>query len=93
MILTMRKLIWAMFTAGLLSSADGQLRFEGKDGVGKGKKIVLLSGDEEYRSEESNPMLGKILSQKYGYDCTVLFSMSEDGKYIDPNNQSSMKGG
>lgn len=89
----MRKLILAIFATGLWSSAaQGQLHFEGKEGIGKGKKIVLLSGDEEYRSEETNPMLGKILSQRYGYDCTVLFSMSKDGKYIDPNNQSSMVG-
>lgn len=88
----MRKLILAIFATGLWSTAQGQLRFEGKEGIGKGKKIVLLSGDEEYRSEESNPMLGKILSQRFGYDCTVLFSMSEDGKYIDPNNQKSMEG-
>ncbi|MGJ8723630.1 MAG: PVC-type heme-binding CxxCH protein [Roseibacillus sp.] len=88
----MRKLILAIIAVGLLPAAQGQLSFKGKEGVGKGKKIVLLSGDEEYRSEETNPMLGKILSQRFGYDCTVLFSMSEDGKYIDSNNQKSMVG-
>ena len=30
----------------------------------KGKHVVLLSGDEEYRSEEALPMLAKILSQR-----------------------------
>ena len=88
----MRKLIFAIIATGMLSTAHGQLQFEGKEGVGKGKKIVFLSGDEEYRSEETNPMLAKILSQRFGYDCTVLFSMSKDGKYIDPNNQKSMVG-
>lgn len=88
----MRKLILAVIATGLWSTAQGELHFKGVEGVGKGKKIVLLSGDEEYRSEESNPMLGKILSQRFGYDCTVLFSMSGDGKYIDPNNQKSMVG-
>ena len=34
------------------------------EGPGKGKHIVLLAGDEEYRSEEGLPMLGKILSQR-----------------------------
>src|SRR5437870_13305756 len=33
--------------------------YEGKNGAGKGKHIVLVSGDEEYRSEEALPMLGK----------------------------------
>lgn len=57
-----------------------------------GHKIVLLAGDEEYRSEESLPMLGKILSQRHGFDCTVLFSLSADKSYIDPNNQSGIGG-
>lgn len=70
----------------------GQLRFEGCDGVGKGKKIVLVAGDEEYRSEESCPMLAKILSERYGFDCAELFSMSADGSYIDPNNQKNITG-
>src|SRR5688500_17068477 len=30
------------------------------DGPGKGKHVVLLAGDEEYRSEEALPMLAKI---------------------------------
>ena len=41
-------------------------------------------------SEESGPMLGKILSQKHGFDCTVVFSWT-DG-YIDPNNQKGLRG-
>lgn len=55
-------------------------------------KVVLVAGDEEYRSEESMPMLAKILSVRHGYDCTVLFSMSQDGRYIDPNNSSGIVG-
>src|SRR4051794_9715311 len=46
--------------------ADDWVVYEGKDGPGKGKHIVLLSGDEEYRSEEGLPMLAKILSQRHG---------------------------
>ncbi|SFB53639.1 hypothetical protein SAMN04489723_11777, partial [Algoriphagus aquimarinus] len=37
------------------------LQFEGKEGPGKGKNVVLISGDDEYRSEESMPMMAKIL--------------------------------
>ena len=66
--------------------------YEGKEGMGKGKKIVLISGDEEYRSEEAMPMLGKILSVRHGFTCTVLFSMDAESKYIDPNNQQSLPG-
>jgi hypothetical protein len=72
--------------------ADKFLFLKGKDGPGKGKKIVLISGDEEYRSEEALPMLAKILSQHHGFDCVVLFSWSKDGKHIDPNNGKSLEG-
>lgn len=65
------------------------LHFPGKDGPGKGKHIVFLTGDEEYRSEESAPMLAKILSQRHGYDCTVLFALVADGT-INPDNQKSL---
>ncbi|MEC7224688.1 MAG: hypothetical protein VXW02_10485 [Verrucomicrobiota bacterium] len=72
------------------SNAADTLFLKGKDGPGKGKHIVIITGDEEYRSEESGPMLGKILSQKHGFDCTVVFSWT-DG-YIDPNNQKGLRG-
>ena len=56
------------------------------------KHIVLVAGDEEYRTEETMPMLGKILSQKHGFKCTVIFAHSADGSHIDPNNQSGLRG-
>ena len=57
-----------------------------------GRDIVLIAGDEEYRTEESMPMLGKILSQHHGFKCTVLFAFSADGSYIDANNQAGLRG-
>lgn len=60
-------------------------------GTANGKHIVLLSGDEEYRSEESLPQLGKILSQRHGFQCTVLFAQDADGT-INPNNQTNVPG-
>ena len=38
------------------------------------------------------PMLAKILSQKHGFECKVLFPWDKDGKYIDPNNQQGVRG-
>ena len=32
----------------------------------KEKHVVLVSGDEEYRSEEALPMLGKVLAVHHG---------------------------
>lgn len=71
------------------AAQDKVLTFEGKDGPGKGKHIVFLSGDEEYRSEESLPMLAKILSQRHGFKCSVVFPIDKNG-HIDPNNQESI---
>src|SRR3954464_10448688 len=76
--------------ATLAADSATYLHFEGKSGPGKGKRIVFIAGDEEYRSEESLPMLAKILSQRHGFDCTVLFSLDPTGTFIDPNNQKSV---
>ncbi|MEZ6094492.1 MAG: family 16 glycoside hydrolase [Pirellulaceae bacterium] len=59
------------------------LHYVGKRGPGRGKHIVLIAAEQEYRSEESMPMLAKVLSEHHGFDCTVLFSMNADGE-VDP---------
>ena len=59
--------------------------YEGADGPGKGKHIVLVSGDEEYRSEEALPQLGKILARHHGFKCTVLFAIDPADGTINPN--------
>jgi outer membrane protein assembly factor BamB len=59
------------------------LTFPGGDGPGKGKRIVLISAEQEYRSEQSMPMMAKILSQHHGFDCTVLFGVNARGE-VDP---------
>ena len=76
----------------LPADAADWLRLPAKAGTSNGKNIVLISGDEEYRTEESCPMLAKILSQKYGYNCVVLFAINPDGGYIDPNYQKNIPG-
>ena len=52
-------------------------------------KVVFLTGDEEYRSEESMPMLAKILRRDFGFNVSVGFSLDEDGS-IDPNAATSL---
>lgn len=64
------------------------LVFEGGEGPGKGKHVVFLSGDEEYRSEEALPMLAGILA-KEGFKCTVLFSLDSDGT-VNPENGGNL---
>lgn len=62
-----------------MEPGEGWLRFTGGEGPGKGKHVVLLAGDEEYRSEEAMPMLARILTEHHGFDTTVLFSFDPDG--------------
>jgi putative membrane-bound dehydrogenase-like protein len=46
----------------------------------KGKKLVFIASDHEYRSEETLPALARIMSQHHGFDCTVLFGLDENGE-------------
>ncbi len=74
----------------LLPSLQGadHLVFEGEQGIGKGKHIVFIAGDEEYRSEEAMPLMAQIMA-KQGFKCTVLFSIDDKG-FVSPNSQSSL---
>lgn len=73
-------------------SADSTLTLTPPDGTANGKHIVLISGDEEYRSEESCPMLAKILSQHHGFRCTVLFAINKETGFIDPYQVDNIPG-
>src|SRR5215472_12859383 len=79
-------------TAAVTMRAADWAVFEGKRGPGLGKHIVFLSGDEEYRSEEGLPQLAKILAERHGFKCTVLFAINPTNGTIDPNIKSNLPG-
>ncbi len=55
--------------------------------------VVLISGDEEYRSEEALPQLAKILTQHHGFNCTVLFAQDpQKPGVVDPNYVQNIPG-
>src|SRR5688500_15028067 len=88
--------IFAFFGALALAvatatAADTSIVYSPQPGAGGGKHVVFLTGDEEYRSEEGLPMLAKILSQRHGFKCTVLFALDPDGT-INPDNNKSLPG-
>jgi type 1 glutamine amidotransferase len=58
----------------------------------KGKHIVLISGDEEYRSEEMLPQLAKILSKFHGFKTTTLFAIDKKDGTINPNQGDNIPG-
>ena len=66
------------------------LNYSGVKGPGKGRHVVLIAADQEYRSEQSMPMLAKVLSKHHGFDCTVLFSVNEKGE-VDPTMPAPFK--
>ena len=73
------------------SRAATTVSYDAKLGPGQGRHLVFLTGDEEYRSEEGLPMLAKILSQRFGFKCTMLFALDADGT-INPDNNASIPG-
>ncbi|MEM7456524.1 MAG: ThuA domain-containing protein [Planctomycetota bacterium] len=80
----------SIFATCVSSGQDDHIVYEPAEGASNGKHIVLISGDEEYRSEESCTMLGKILSQKHGFKCTVLFAIDPETGCINPNNVNNI---
>jgi type 1 glutamine amidotransferase len=83
-------LLWFSQVASV-QAADPFLVFE-PHGEANGKNIVLISGDEEYRSEESLPELAKILSTYHGFRCTVLFAIDRKDGTINPEQLDNIPG-
>lgn len=61
------------------------------DPISRPQHIVLVSGDEEYRSEEVLPLLARILKRQHGFKCTVLYALDADGT-INPGNLKNITG-
>jgi type 1 glutamine amidotransferase len=81
----------AISTASLVTAADWVV-YDGFDGPGKGKHIVLVSGDEEYRSEELVTQLGRILAKHHGFKCTVLYALDPKTSEITPTVINNIPG-
>jgi type 1 glutamine amidotransferase len=81
-----------LFLSALASAADPWITLTGGNGVGNGKHVVLVSGDEEYRSEEALPQLAKILSTHHGFKCTVLFAIDKKDGTISPGVLDNIPG-
>jgi hypothetical protein len=80
------------FTCLEAYAQNSWLTYPGGEGAGKGKHIVLISGDEEYRSEEALPLLARILSKYHGFKCTVLFAIDAETGRVNPDNQTNIPG-
>ncbi len=76
----------------VLGAEPAWLSIKPGNGAGKGKHIVFITGDEEYRSEESMPAMAKILAQRHGFQCTVLFAIDPKTGEIDPKVNDNIPG-
>ena len=60
--------------------------YEGANGPGRGKHIVWIAGDHEYRSEETLPALARILARHYGFKCSVFITTDPKSGFIEPGS-------
>ena len=85
--------ILLMVAATGAASADDQWTvMKGGKGLGSGKHIVLIAGDDEYRSEELIPQMAKILAKHHGFKCTVLYALNKKTGEIDPGTKDNIPG-
>lgn len=75
-----------------MSKEEQWVTVKGTEGPGKGKHIVFISGDEEYRSEEALPMLAQVMAEHHGFTCTVLFAVDPKTGFVTPNEQTNIPG-
>lgn len=89
-----RLLILLVFSSVALKAQQSKqwITYQPNKGPGNGKYIVFVSGDEEYRSEESLPLLAKILAKEDGFKTTVLFAINPKTAKVDPNYEQNIPG-
>src|SRR5262249_47426559 len=76
--------------SGTARADDPWIIYQGGGGPGKGKHIVLVAADDEYRSEELIPQLAKILAKHHGFTCTVLFAIDKKDGTINPGQRDNI---
>ena len=81
-----------LMIAGVLTPSDTDLWVSYPGAGDDAPHVVLIAGDEEYRSEEALPQLGKILSVHHGVRCTVLFPIDPQSGEIVPTCLDNIPG-
>lgn len=85
---------FAALCLSLLAStlaAEPWLSLPAGDSPGKGKHIVFIAAEESYRSEESMPMMARIMARQ-GFQCTVLFAIDPKDGTINPQIKDNIPG-
>jgi type 1 glutamine amidotransferase len=87
--LSRREFIGALGTAGISTSLASAM---GKPNSPKIPNILFVTGDDEYRSEISMPMIAKIIEARHGFKCTVIYAVNTDSGKRDPKYQQNIEG-
>ena len=56
------------------------------------KRIVFVTGDDEYRSEISMPMIAKILEKRHNFHCDVAYAVDPQTAECNPKYQQNIQG-
>ena len=81
-----------LMTASLQQGCTISRAQKSEDCKSVAKKIVLVAGDEEYRSEETLPQFARILEAHHGFDCTVLFPIDPKDGTVNPGVNDNIPG-
>ena len=78
-LLSRRFLILAIMLHSAVIASANPVIYQAQN-LSKGKKLVFVASDHEYRAEETLPALARILAVHHGFDCTVLFGLNSKGE-------------
>jgi hypothetical protein len=75
-----------------LAGAGAGVVYQGRQGPGRGKHVVFVAADQEYRSEESMPAFARLLAERHGFRCTVLLPINKQTGEIDAQTDDNIPG-
>ena len=76
----------AVLAGAVCAAHPNRVVWEGEQGPGKGKHIVFIAGDHEYRGEESLPALARIMARHYGFKCSFFVTTDPTDGTIKPGS-------
>lgn len=81
-------LVFSLYLIFVNFTHAAPLIYEGGSGPGKGKHIVLIGNDHNYRSQETVTATARILAKYHGFKCTVLFGVDPKTGVILPGESN-----
>ncbi len=86
-LMTVVLLAFALIASTALASESAQAARQ----ESKKPHVVFVTGDHEYESEVTMPMIARILEERHGMKCTVLYAVDETGER-NPHYEKNIPG-